>query len=233
MVVGRELETALEIEHVHVQAPPRAGSVTGMATSLAGRCLHISAARGLSNRNWTTCRGPRRRRLPYTPGDAAHDARDRLPGPPERPTRFSDRPGEVARARHALRAAAGRPAGTSRRRLRQGHVLRRVRHRTRPRLRRRARRLLHRPVRGARPARQAGDRSRRPGGARHAAQRRAAHRRSPGRSGMPHAAGGSGDAELHARAGREPAARPGDSAVADGRCAAGRGCAGARSTCPG
>ena len=46
-----------------------------MAASWAGRLLHISAARGLSNRNWPPP-GPRRRRLPYTPGDAANDARD-------------------------------------------------------------------------------------------------------------------------------------------------------------
>ena len=93
---------------------------------------------------------------------AAHRARSRTGdgggANNQREPRSHDRAREVAGTEHALRAAAGRAARALRLRLRENHVLRGLRHRTRSRVCRGECRLLHGTARRARQARHAEDR---------------------------------------------------------------------------
>ena len=160
-----------------------------------------------------TCSGRRRLSWGWTRGERQRAGR---PARAASAPRRAHRPGEGAGTRYAVRRPPGRRARAPDSRFRQGHVLGRVHHRPRSRLRRRERRVLHRPLPGARTSGETGDRSRRQGGARDAAEWPDTDRQVPRQPGMRHPSGRPAHGGLHAGPGEEHAAGPDNPAVAHG-----------------
>jgi hypothetical protein len=130
--------------------------------------------------------------------------------------RRAHRAREITRARHTLRAAPRVIPWPSCRRLRRACV-RLIYDRPCARFCGRKCWVFHGALRGAQQARQAGHRSRQPGGRRHAPRWRDPHREVSRQPGLRHAPGRPERREFHPGRRQEPIARSLDPAMAHGR----------------
>ena len=144
----------------------------------------------------------------------------------------ADRAREIARARDALRAAAGRSARAPHRGIRQDMCSAVFITGLDPDFAAENVGYFTAPVRGAREGSASRCRSRCQGGARHAAERRDADGASTRQPGLRHAAGRKDVGQLQAGRREERTARSRKAPVADGRRAAEGSAAGRRSTRP-